>query len=156
MATKGKRQPKPRDNEQHNKKDVAAQNVSTEDTKFIKEHEAGLARTTQRAKWLHTPDEHEDRPGQSLATRSHEVIRRWAEERGAKPVTAAGTEHDGRPGVLRFNFPGFGGGNLQEIGWDDWFRTFDERQLVFVFQEHKTDGSQSNFFRLDNPERKDA
>jgi hypothetical protein len=39
---------------------------------------------------------------------NHEVIRRWAEERDAVPVTVPGTEHGHRLGVLRFEFPGYG------------------------------------------------
>lgn len=77
----------------------------------------------------------------------------WAKERDAKPATIPGTEHGGRPGVLRFNFPGYGGQEIKEISWEEWFQPFDERQLVFVFQEHRKDGTQSNFFRLDSPER---
>lgn len=119
------------------------------------EHEEGLSRSAQKAKWIHSPDEHEDRPGQTLATRSHEVIRRWAEARGAKPATVSGTEHEGRAGVLRFNFPGFDE-DLEEIAWDEWFQPFDERNLVFLFQEHRANGEPSNFFRLDNPAREDA
>jgi hypothetical protein len=99
--------------------------------------------------------EHEDRPGQTLVTTNHEVIRQWAEERSAKPETVPGSEYEGRPGRLRFDFPGYGGQDLKEISWDDWFRTFDERKLNFIYQEHKADGSQSNFFRLENPGRGD-
>ncbi len=80
----------------------------------------------------------------------------WAEERGGKPSTVPGTEHDQHLGVLRFNFPGYGGQDLQEVSWDDWFKTFDDRHLVFLFQEEMKDGKQSNFFRLDNPDRNDA
>ncbi|WP_188193187.1 hypothetical protein [Nonomuraea sp. SYSU D8015] len=101
-------------------------------------------------------EEHEERPGRSLITTDHEVIRHWAEERDAHPAKVPGTEHEGRPGVLRFDFPGYGGEDLEEISWDDWFRTFDERELNFIFQEHKKDGSQSNFFRLESPYREDA
>ncbi len=132
--------------------DIKATNVTDEDKKFISEHE-GLSDSTKRARWLHSPDEHEERQGETLATRSHEVIKHWAEERKATPATVPGTEHDGRPGVLRLNFPGYGGDDLQEISWEDWFSSFDERELVFLFQEHKTNGDQSNFFQLDNPER---
>ncbi len=67
-----------------------------------------------------------------------------------------GTEYGGRPGVLRFVSHGYGGDKLQSISWDDWFKTFDERNLMFVFQEHQKAGNLSNFFRLDNPERDDA
>lgn len=98
-------------------------------------------------------DEHEERPGKSLVTTDHEVIRRWAEERGAEPSTVPGSEYEGRPGRLRLDFPGYGGENLEHISWDDWFRTFDERELNFIYQEHKKDGAQSNFFRLENPAR---
>ncbi|BAU48524.1 hypothetical protein SVA_1971 [Sulfurifustis variabilis] len=133
---------------------VTAQNVTPEEAEFIQEHADALSRTTKSAKWVHSADEHEDRAGQSLATRSHEVIQRWAEARGAKPATIEGTEHGDRAGVLRFNFPGYaGGGQLKEIDWDRWFKTFDDRGLVFLFQEHKRDGKQSNFFQLDSPER---
>jgi hypothetical protein len=58
--------------------------------------------------------------------------------------------------VLRFDFPRSGGGDLEEISWDDWFETFDERGLNFIYQEHRKDGNQSNFFRLENPDREDA
>ena len=116
----------------------------------------GLSKTAQRVKWVHTADEHEDKPGQSLATRSHEVIRHWAEERDAESATIPGTEHGDHPGILRFDFPGDGGKDLQRIGWEGWFKFFGDRQRVFVFQEHKSDGGQSNFFRIDNPEREYA
>ncbi|UBU17473.1 hypothetical protein [Nonomuraea gerenzanensis] len=103
-----------------------------------------------------SPEEHEERAGRSLITTDHDVIRQWAEEREARPAKVPGTEHDGRAGVLRFDFPGYGGGDLEEISWDDWFRTFDERGLNFIYQEHRKDGNQSNFFRLENPDREDA
>ena len=137
--------------------EVGAKNVTKEEARFIKEHEDELSKTTVKyAKWVHGQDEHEDRPGQSLATRDHEVIQRWVEQRGGRPATVPETEHDGRPGVLRFLFTDDGNDRLQEISWEDFFRSFDERELVFLFQEHKADGSDSNFFRFDNPNREDA
>ena len=39
---------------------------------------------------------------------------------------------------------------------DEWFDTFDQRGLNFLFQQTHTDGSDSNFFRLENPDREDA
>ena len=80
-------------------------------------------------------------------------VQRWAEEREAVPATVPGTEHGGRPGVLRFDFPGYGGKDLKEISWDDRFKTFDDRHLVFLFQQHMKNGDQSNFFHLDSPTR---
>jgi hypothetical protein len=111
-----------------------------------------LSKPLKYSKWIDSPEEHEDRNGQSLATQNHDVIRRWAEERQAVPSTVESTEGGGSAGVLRLNFPGYGGQRLQEISWDEWFGTFDERALVFLYQEHKTDGSVSNFFRLNRSE----
>lgn len=99
-----------------------------------------------------TTNEHEDRAGQTLVTRSHDVIRAWAEARGAEPATVG----DGDVRVLRFDFPGYGGDDLRRISWDEWFATFDDRNLNFIYQEHKADGSDSNFFRLESPDREDA
>lgn len=106
-----------------------------------------------RGREIRSRDEHESRPGETLWTTDHDVIRAWAEARGAKPATVPGTEHGDRLGVLTFDFPGFGGEDLREVSWDEWFRTFDERGLRFIFQEHTRDGNDSNFFRLENPHR---
>ena len=105
---------------------------------------------------VRSPDEDPEREGRSLITTSHEVIRSWAEERKATPATVPGTEHGDHLGVLRFDFPGYGGQELRHVSWDDWFKTFDERRLNFIYQETKADGTQSNFFRLDSPDREDG
>ena len=113
------------------------------------------SKTLKYAKEIRSVDEHEDHPGQTLATTVHDVIRQWAEERGGRPATVPGTEHEGRLGVLRFDF-GDDDPGLEEVSWDDWFETFDARNLNFLYQEHLSSGDQSNFFRFDNPEREDA
>ena len=100
-------------------------------------------------------DDDPERAGRSLVTTSHEVIRHWAEERGGVPATVEGTEHGDRAGVLRFDF-GERTDKLRHISWEEWFRTFDERHLNFLYQEERKDGRQSTFFRLENPEREDA
>jgi hypothetical protein len=113
--------------------------------------------STRYSQEISSPDEHEEREGRSLVTQDHDVIRQWAEQRDAVPATIAGTEHDGHLGVLRFDFGGDSENDrLQHVSWDEWFRTFDERELRFIFQEHRSDGSESNFFRLDNPHREDG
>jgi hypothetical protein len=85
------------------------------------------------------------------------VIQRWAQARDAKPATIEGTEREGRPGVLTFDFPGWrSGGRLKPITWEEWFGTFDLRRLNFIYQEQKTNQRQSNFFRLESPDREDA
>lgn len=126
------------------------------DRQYLERHRAGLSRSAQRARWIESPGELAGtRPGQTLATRSHEVIQSWAAARGAEPATA-GKRHEGRPSALRFQFPDFGGDRLECIAWADWLATFDERHLLFLFQERLKNGSQSNFFRLDNPDREDG
>lgn len=101
-----------------------------------------------------TEDEPE-REGRSLATTHHEVIRQWAEERGGVPATVEGTEHGDHLGVLRIDFQGENS-NLRRVTWEEWFDTFDSRGLNFIYQEQRSDGDQSNFFRLENPDREDA
>jgi Rho termination factor, N-terminal domain len=100
-------------------------------------------------------DEDPERPGRSLATTHHEVIKQWAEARGGTPATVEGTEHGDHLGVLRFDF---GGENekLRHVSWEEWFETFDARELNFIYQEERSDGTQSNFFRLESPNREDG
>ncbi len=117
----------------------------------------GASRSVRYAQEITSTGDRPERPGRSLVTRDHDVIRRWAEERDATPATIEGTEHEGRPGVLRFDFPGGESSErLVPIDWDDWFASFDARGLNFIYQEQRSDGRQSNFFQLENPDREDA
>ncbi len=116
---------------------------------------SGYAENATRALWVASFGQRGERSGQTLATRNHDVIRRWAATRGAVPATVPGTERDGRPGVLRFDFPDIGGRRLRAVDWDEWFETFDARRLVFLFQEPVKRGSPGGFFRLDGPEREE-
>jgi len=102
-----------------------------------------------------SPDDEPERDGRSLVTTSHDVIRGWAKDRSAVPATVEGTEHGDHLGVLRFDFGG-DSDRLREVSWEEWFRTFDDRRLNFIYQDTKSDGTQSNFFRLESPDREDA
>lgn len=113
------------------------------------------SRSLQYSQEVTSLDEDPERPGRSLATTSHEVIRAWAEDRGGVPATVDGTEHGDHLGVLRFDFGG-DSDNLRHVSWDEWFGTFDARTLNFIYQEERKDGNQSNFFRLESPDREDA
>ncbi|MFD2767691.1 hypothetical protein [Micromonospora eburnea] len=115
------------------------------------------ARSVRSSQQITSLADRPERPGRSLVTANHDVIQRWARARGAKPATIAGTERDGRPGVLTFNIPGWReSSRIREITWEDWFRTFDLRRLNLIYQEQLRDGRQSNFFRTESPEREDA
>ncbi|WFE26482.1 hypothetical protein O7623_24650 [Solwaraspora sp. WMMD791] len=113
------------------------------------------SRSLNYAQRIDGPQQHAERPGRSLVTTNRAVIKKWAQARGGSPATV-GAPRDGRPSVLRIDFPGYGGANLRPISWDEWFATFDERRLNFIYQEQRTDGTPSNFFRLESPHREDA
>lgn len=100
-------------------------------------------------------DDEPERQGRSLATTHHGVIQQWAEERNGLPATVEGTEHGDHLGVLRIDFGG-GSDRLRHVSWEEWFDTFDSRGLNFIYQEQRSDGQKSNFFRLENPSREDA
>ena len=80
---------------------------------------------------------------------NHQQIRKWARARRAKPACVVGTGGKGDPGMIRFDFPGYSGGDsLQEISWDEWFRAFDDNNLALLVQETTAAGQQSNFNEL--------
>jgi hypothetical protein len=113
------------------------------------------SRSLKYSQEVTSPDDDPERAGRSLATTSHEVIRQWAEQRQAVPATVEGTEHGDHLGVLRFDFGG-GSERLRHVSWEEWFATFDERELNFLYQQERKDGTPSNFFRLESPHREDA
>jgi hypothetical protein len=79
----------------------------------------------------------------------HDEIRRWAEERKAKPSRVSGTGNNGDVGMIRLDFPGYSGeGSLEEISWDEWFQKFDESNLALLVQEQTARGQKSNFNKL--------
>jgi hypothetical protein len=118
-------------------------------------HGDASSSSLQYSQEITSTEDEPEREGRSLATTHHEVIRQWAEERGGTPATVEGTEHGDHLGVLRIDFGG-DDSKLRKVSWEEWFKTFDDRRLNFIYQEQRTDGSQSNFFRLENPEREDA
>lgn len=88
--------------------------------------------------------------GESKTTTDHDEIKKWVEERGGKPAVVKDTEDNGEgAGVLRINFPGYSGeDSLQDISWDEFFKTFDEKNLAFLYQDTTEGGEQSRFFKL--------
>jgi hypothetical protein len=85
----------------------------------------------------------------SRALTDHDEIRRWAEQRGAKPACVRGTGSSGDAGMIRLDFPGYTGDDkLEEISWDEWFDKFDESGLALLVEEKTARGQQSNFNKL--------
>ena len=92
----------------------------------------------------------------SHTTTDHDEIRRWAEDRGAKPACVRGTGGKNDVGMLRLDFPGYTGEDkLQPISWEDWFDKFEERKLALLYQEERADGEKSNFNKLVSRETSD-
>ena len=80
----------------------------------------------------------------------HDEIRRWAEERGAKPASVRNTGNESDDvGIIRLDFPGYSGeGSLEEISWDEWFENFEDNELALVVQNKMANGQKSNFNKL--------
>ncbi|WP_347159918.1 hypothetical protein [Pontibacter chitinilyticus] len=73
-------------------------------------------------------------------TTNHKEIQKWAEEQGGVPAIIKGTEDDGKgEGLLRIHFPKKSpdNDNFEEISWDEFFQTFDEKKLALL---HEPDG----------------
>jgi hypothetical protein len=87
----------------------------------------------------------------SQATTDHTVIRRWIETRKGHPsvVRATANSKQGGAGLLRVDF-GTPEDSLEEIGWDDFFDTFDQSGLAFLFQDKTSSGRTSRFHKFVN------
>lgn len=82
-------------------------------------------------------------------TTDHEEIRRWAEERNAKPTVVRSTHDAEGSGILRFDMPGYDPGDeLEEISWDEFFEIFESNDLALIYQDESSSGEQSNFSKF--------
>ena len=87
------------------------------------------------------------RAGAKITT-NHDLIKRWAEQRGGTPATVTSTAAGKQPGILRIDFPGYRGKDtLKPIPWAEWFRKFDQKGLAFLYQERTAAGKPSRFFK---------
>ena len=86
---------------------------------------------------------------ESKVTFDHDEIRRWAEERNAKPACVKGTGGASDIGMIRLDFPGYSGEqSLEHIDWKEWFEKFDQNNLALVYQETTAGGQKSNFNKI--------
>jgi hypothetical protein len=91
----------------------------------------------------------------ATTTTDHDEIRQWIEQRGGRPSRVEGAGDGG--GLLRVDFDEPGGNDderLEEIGWDAFFRAFDDNNLAFLHQDETDDGKTSRFNKF--VERADA
>ena len=87
--------------------------------------------------------------GTTQRTTNHATIRRWAEERGARPSAVKGPGAGHEISGLRLDSPD-GGSWMEEITWDEFFRRFEEMGLDFLYQDVTREGEPSAFYRLIN------
>lgn len=80
-------------------------------------------------------------------TTDHDVIRRWAEERGGCPASVEGTAPEHEPGLLRLDFRPKDD-KLENVDWDAFFEKFEEAHLAFLYQERTADGHVSRFHKF--------
>jgi len=85
--------------------------------------------------------------GKSQTTTDHKTIQKWAEEHDGKPARVKGTGNE-EGGLLRINFPGYAEDNLEEISWDEFFKTFEDRKLALIYQEETKDSKESRFSKF--------
>ncbi|WP_136651789.1 hypothetical protein [Paracoccus aeridis] len=85
----------------------------------------------------------------SETTTDHDTIRKWIEDRGGVPTVVKGTEDDEGEGILRIDFAERDE-KLEEISWDEFFDTFEDRGLAFLYQDETKDGKESRFFKFVN------
>jgi hypothetical protein len=84
---------------------------------------------------------------EAKTTTDHNLIRKWAEERGAKPATVEGTGSENEAGVLRLDFVPKDK-DLKEISWAYFFNKFEKEKLAFLYQDRTADGSISRFHKF--------
>ncbi|PTQ13581.1 hypothetical protein CLG96_03615 [Sphingomonas oleivorans] len=81
-------------------------------------------------------------------TTDHDAIRKWVEERGGCPARVDIKRHKQGGGILRIDFNDPGGEedeSLEHIGWDEFFKIFEENELAFLHQDKTADGQVSRF-----------
>jgi hypothetical protein len=83
---------------------------------------------------------------QAIATTDHETIRRWAEERAGHPACVKGTRGQ-RGCLLRIDFDP-PEDSLDPLEWDEFFTTFDNNNLAFLYQDQTASGGKSRFAKF--------
>jgi hypothetical protein len=111
------------------------------------DHAPQLPRSFQ-AKWIDSNEDREDRPGQFLATRNHQVIRAWATLRHAKPVLLRASNPSDPIEALRLQVSDRRVSEYDHVTWDEWFELMDGANLTFIFQERTADGGWSDLYRF--------
>ena len=81
----------------------------------------------------------------ATTTTDHDEIRKWVESRNGHPARVR--DSGGKGGILRVDF-GEPEEGLEPIDWDQFFKTFDDRKLAFLYQDKTEDGDKSRFSKF--------
>ncbi len=86
---------------------------------------------------------------ESRKTTDRSAIKRWAEARNGVPTFVKGTESDDS-GLLRIHFPQASNNDedFDRVDWNEFFDTFEEKNLAFLYQEEKENGQKSTFHKF--------
>jgi glutathione synthase/RimK-type ligase-like ATP-grasp enzyme len=82
----------------------------------------------------------------STTTTDHATIRKWIEKRNGRSAVVKGTEGEDGEGILRVEFRH--ADKLEDVEWDEFFKTFEDRKLAFLHQDKTSDGKESRFFKF--------
>jgi hypothetical protein len=79
-------------------------------------------------------------------TTDHDEIRAWVEAHGGQP--AALRTADGDVGVVRLNFRPGSTPPLHPLTWEEFFETFEERKLAFIYADDVPKGQEDRVTKL--------
>ena len=88
--------------------------------------------------------------GDTKTTTDHDEIRRWADERGGRPVRVPGVfgkVADATDLRIDFLFDKYDD-DLEQITWEDFFAQFDRETMALVYQTETEGGAMSRFGRI--------
>lgn len=94
-------------------------------------------------------------PDNPTVTQNHDEIRTWIMNNNGIPALVGDPSVEGAPVGLRIDFPGAGDESLlgdsqqkPDIGWDEFFRIFDEKRLAFVYYRDPTVEDKTLLYRF--------
>jgi hypothetical protein len=88
--------------------------------------------------------------GETKTTTDHDEIRRWAEDRGGSPArihNAFGAAPTACVLQIDFVHEKYND-DVEPIAWDEFFRLFDQENMVLVYQTETEGGKRSCFGRI--------
>ncbi len=89
----------------------------------------------------------------SKETTNHGEIRRWAEKRGGQPAVIDHPNALADKRGIRIDFPGKRDDAIKDIthpvSWDEFFRLFEDQQLLLAYDENPTDEDPAMWYRFE-------